>query len=82
MKLEVESVSLISRMVEVGRFSRNSVDHVLDWCRFKYLGTSAYPSLDPQARPPSRNRNVQYESGLSLAQIIQNHYEIILPKDL
>lgn len=30
LKLEMERVSLISRMVEVGRFSRNSVDHVLD----------------------------------------------------
>ena len=54
MKLEVERVSLISRMVEVGCFSRKSVDHVLDWCRFNYPGISAYPSLDPQARHPSK----------------------------
>jgi hypothetical protein len=69
-------------MVEVGRFSGKSVDHVLYWCRFNCPGISAYPNLDPQARHTSKKTNVQHESGLSLSQIIQNHHEIILPTDL
>lgn len=58
-------------MVEVGRFCRNSVDHVLNWFQFKYSDITAYLSLDPQAQPTG---------GLSLAQIVQNHYELIILK--